>query len=126
DVTHVTYRPDEEYFGPFLQVIRVPDFEAAIREANHTSFGLVASIFTRSQAKFHQFYQQVRAGVINWNSPTTGSSGKAPFGGVGKSGNLRPSGYYATDYCAYPVASLENEDIYLPKELSPGLNRRGS
>jgi len=121
DVTHVTHRSDEEYFGPFLQVIRVPDFEAAIREANHTSFGLVAAIFTHSQAKFHQFYQQVRAGVINWNAPTTGASGKAPFGGIGKSGNFRPSGYYAADYCSYPVTSLENSDISLPKELLPGL-----
>ena len=105
DVTQVEHRPDEELFGPFLQVIRVPSFEAAIQEAN----------------KFQQFYQEIRAGVINWNTPTTGASSKSPFGGVGKSGNHRPSGYYAADYCSYPVASLESKEIYLPKELPPGI-----
>ena len=46
-------------------------------------------------------------GVINWNRPTNGASSAAPFGGVGLSGNHRPSAYYAADYCAYPVASSE-------------------
>ncbi len=121
DVTAVTHRRDEELFGPFLQVIRVPTFEEAIREANNTAYGLVAALLSRSKEKFHQFYQQVRAGVINWNAPTTGASGKAPFGGVGISGNHRPSGYYAADYCSYPVASLVSEGIHLPKEQTPGI-----
>lgn len=30
-----------------------------------------------------------------------------PFGGVGKSGNDRPAGVLSTQYCSYPVASLE-------------------
>jgi succinylglutamic semialdehyde dehydrogenase len=47
--------------------------------------------------------------VINWNRPTNGASSAAPFGGVGLSGNHRPSAYYAADYCAYPVASNEME-----------------
>jgi succinylglutamic semialdehyde dehydrogenase len=113
DVTHAAERKDEELFGPFLQVIRTPSFETAIEEANNTSYGLVASVFTRSRDKFKQFYQEVKAGVINWNTPTTGASGKAPFGGVGQSGNHRPSGYYAADYCAYPVASMESEEIHI-------------
>lgn len=121
DVTQVAHRKDEELFGPFLQVIRVPSFEAAIQEANHTSYGLVAALFSRSKLKFQQFYQEVRAGVINWNTPTTGASGKAPFGGIGKSGNHRPSAYYAADYCSYPVASMEREEIYIPKQLTPGI-----
>jgi succinylglutamic semialdehyde dehydrogenase len=33
-----------------------------------------------------------------------------PFGGLGESGNHRPSAYYAADYCAYPVASFEAAD----------------
>lgn len=108
DVTQITDRLDEEIFGPFLQVIRVPTFESAINEANNTAYGLVASILTSSQAEFETFYQEIAAGVINWNAPTTGASGKAPFGGIGKSGNHRPSGYYAADYCSYPVASIVN------------------
>jgi succinylglutamic semialdehyde dehydrogenase len=121
DVTEVAHRKDEELFGPFLQVIRVPTFEAAIKEANNTAYGLVASIFTRNEEKFKQFYHEVRAGVINWNAPTTGASSKAPFGGIGKSGNHRPSGYYAADYCSYPVASMFSEKIEIPKKLLPGI-----
>jgi succinylglutamic semialdehyde dehydrogenase len=34
-----------------------------------------------------------------------------PFGGLGSSGNHRPSAYYAADYCAYPVASFEAQDV---------------
>jgi succinylglutamic semialdehyde dehydrogenase len=45
--------------------------------------------------------------VINWNRPTNGAPSNAPFGGVGMSGNHRPSAYYAADYCAYPVTSVE-------------------
>lgn len=121
DVTPIKHRPDEELFGPFLQVIRVPNFEAAIHEANRTSYGLTASLFTRSETKFRQFFHQVKAGVINWNGPTTGASSKAPFGGVGKSGNHHPSGYYAADYCSYPVASMESSDVSLPKQRPPGI-----
>jgi succinylglutamic semialdehyde dehydrogenase len=44
DVTDVKDRPDEELFGPVLQLIRVKDFDAAIDEANNTRFGLAASL----------------------------------------------------------------------------------
>ena len=64
----------------------------------------------------------MRAGVVNWNKPLTGASSAAPFGGVGQSGNHRPSAWYAADYCAYPVAGLEAEKPALPADLSPGLD----
>ena len=107
DVTGMNDRPDEELFGPVLQVIRVPDFEAALAEANNTRFGLAAGLIGGDEALYRRFWTHVRAGVVNWNRPTTGASSAAPFGGVGLSGNHRPSAYYAADYCAYPVASLE-------------------
>ena len=44
DVTDIRDRPDEEIFGPVLQLIRVKDFDAAIAEANNTRFGLAASL----------------------------------------------------------------------------------
>ena len=121
DVTNVTNRPDEELFGPLLQVIRVSDFDAAIREANHTRFGLAAGLLSDDRALYEKFSRRVRAGVVNWNRPTTGASGRLPFGGVGLSGNHRPSGYYAADYCSYPVASLEIETLALPQKLPPGI-----
>ena len=107
DVTQVAHRPDDELFGPLLQMIRVADFDAAIAEANATRFGLSASLIGGSPELFDQFWWGVRAGIVNWNRPTNGASSAAPFGGVGLSGNHRPSAFYAADYCAYPVASVE-------------------
>lgn len=107
DVTEVKDRPDEEIFGPVLQVVRVKDFDAAIAEANNTRFGLAASLIGGSPEQYDKFWANVRAGVINWNKPTNGAPSNAPFGGVGLSGNHRPSAFYAADYCAYPVTSSE-------------------
>ncbi|HET8750101.1 MAG TPA: succinylglutamate-semialdehyde dehydrogenase [Sphingomicrobium sp.] len=107
DVTDATDRPDEEIFGPVLQIIRVKDFDAAIDEANNTRFGLAASLVGGSPTMYDRFWANVRAGVINWNKPTNGAPSNAPFGGIGISGNHRPSAFYAADYCAYPVTSSE-------------------
>ncbi|WP_037502115.1 succinylglutamate-semialdehyde dehydrogenase [Sphingomonas jaspsi] len=111
DVTDVKDRPDDEIFGPVLQLIRVKGFDAAIDEANNTRFGLAASVLTKEPELYDRFWANVRAGVINWNKPTNGAPSSAPFGGVGMSGNHRPSAYYAADYCAYPVTSVEAEAV---------------
>ncbi|MGZ8281533.1 MAG: succinylglutamate-semialdehyde dehydrogenase [Allosphingosinicella sp.] len=109
DVTEVERRPDAELFGPVLQIVRVPDFDSAIAEANATRYGLAASLIGGAPELYDRFWAGVRAGVINWNGPTNGAPSKAPFGGIGLSGNHRPSAYYAADYCAYPVTSTEAE-----------------
>lgn len=121
DVTEVENRTDEEIFGPLLQLIRVHDFDAAIEEANQTAFGLSAGLLSDDALAYRAFYRGVRAGIVNWNQQLTGASSAAPFGGVGLSGNHRPSAYFAADYSAYPVASIEMPEIKLPAELSPGL-----
>jgi succinylglutamic semialdehyde dehydrogenase len=107
DVTEVERRPDAELFGPVLQIVRVPDFDSAIAEANATRYGLSASLIGGAPELYDRFWAAVRAGVVNWNSPTNGAPSKAPFGGIGLSGNHRPTAYYAADYCAYPVTSTE-------------------
>lgn len=109
DTTAIADRPDVELFGPLLQVIKVPDLAAGIAEANNTRFGLSASLIGGSPQDYNSFWANVRAGIVNWNQPTNGASSKAPFGGLGLSGNHRPAAYYAADYCAYPVASAELE-----------------
>ena len=121
DVTSVPGRPDEELFGPLLQVIRYSDFDAAIREANNTQYGLAAGLLSDSEARYQQFWLESRAGIVNWNKQLTGAASSAPFGGVGASGNHRASAYYAADYCAYPVASLETASLVLPATLTPGV-----
>ncbi|RMH86442.1 succinylglutamate-semialdehyde dehydrogenase [Pseudomonas sp. AOB-7] len=121
DVTAVAERPDEEFFGPLLQVIRYADFDAAIAEANATVYGLAAGLLSDSKARYEQFWLHSRAGIVNWNKQLTGAASTAPFGGVGASGNHRASAYYAADYCAYPVASLESDTLVLPTTLTPGV-----
>ena len=120
DVTNINVT-DEEYFGPLLQIIRYQDFEQAIEQANNTRFGLAAGLLGGTQQDYELFHQKIRAGIVNWNTQTTGASSNAPFGGIGISGNHRASAYYAADYCAYPVASLESESMALPENLAPGV-----
>jgi succinylglutamic semialdehyde dehydrogenase len=110
DVTGI-HVPDEEIFGPVLQVIRVPDFDTAQRIANDTAFGLAGGLISSSRSLWDRYSQRARVGVCNWNRPTTGAAGTMPFGGLGASGNHRPSAYYAADYCAYPVASFEADAV---------------
>lgn len=112
---------DDEHFGPLLKVFRFTDFDQAIEAANNTSFGLSAGLLSDDEALYQHFFRHIRAGIVNWNRPITGASSAAPFGGVGSSGNHRASAYYAADYCAYPVASVELEKVTLPGQLSPGL-----
>jgi succinylglutamic semialdehyde dehydrogenase len=106
DVTGIE-APDEEIFAPVLQVTRVGTFDAALARANATRFGLSAGLVCGDDALWQRFVHEVRAGVVNRNRPTTGAAGAMPFGGVGESGNHRPSAFYAADYCAFPVASFE-------------------
>jgi succinylglutamic semialdehyde dehydrogenase len=123
DVTDVSDRSDEELFGPLLQLVRVPDFQAALDEANRTAYGLAAGLLSDNERLYEEFFRRVRAGVINWNHQTTGASGKMPFGGIGSSGNHRPSAWYAADYCSYPVASIEAQCVSIPGDLPPGFPR---
>ncbi|MFD0850447.1 succinylglutamate-semialdehyde dehydrogenase [Sphingosinicella xenopeptidilytica] len=110
DVTGIEV-PDAEIFAPVVQVIRVPDFDAAMRAANNTVFGLSAGLISQDPALWARFVEESRAGVVNRNRPTTGAAANMPFGGLGASGNHRPSAYYAADYCAYPIASFEAEGV---------------
>ncbi len=120
DLTGVTGVPDAEYFGPLLSVYRYKDFDEALALANDTKYGLSGGLISRSRERYEYFLQEINAGIVNWNRPITGASSAAPFGGIGESGNHRPSAYYAADYCAYPVASVEGESASVPAQLPPG------
>ncbi|MDR9890027.1 succinylglutamate-semialdehyde dehydrogenase [Pseudenterobacter timonensis] len=114
--------PDEETFGPLLGVWRYDDFDEAIAMANQTRYGLSCGLISPDRARFDQLLTEARAGIVNWNKPLTGAASTAPFGGVGASGNHRASAWYAADYCAWPMASLETPSLSLPETLSPGLD----
>lgn len=121
DMTGIENVPDEEYFGPLIQLYRVKNLSHAVEIANQTRYGLSASVFCDDPALFQQLRAQITSGLLNWNRQTTGASGAGPFGGTGISGNHRPAGYYAADYCAFPVASVEVEKLTLPTQLTPGI-----
>jgi succinylglutamic semialdehyde dehydrogenase len=97
--------PDEEVFGPLIQIIRVASFDEAVAAANDTAYGLASGLVSDEASLWDRFWIESRAGIVNWNRPTCGAASNMPFGGPGQSGNLRPSAYYAADYCAYPVAT---------------------
>ncbi|WP_318386526.1 succinylglutamate-semialdehyde dehydrogenase [Enterobacter sp.] len=122
ELTDVADVPDEEVFGPLLGVWRYDDYEQAIRMANATRYGLSCGLVSPQREKFDTLLVQARAGIVNWNKPLTGAASTAPFGGVGASGNHRPGAWYAADYCAWPMASLESPALTLPDSLNPGLN----
>ncbi len=122
EMTGVVDVPDEEVFGPLLCVWRYDDFDQAIALANNTRYGLACGLISPQREKFEQLLLEARAGIVNWNKPLTGAASTAPFGGVGASGNHRASAWYAADYCAWPMASLESAGLSLPKTLSPGLD----
>src|SRR5690606_24106111 len=94
DVTDMENRPDVEYFGPLLQLIRVADFDEAIALANDTRFGLASALIGGSPEQFDHFLAMSRSGIVNWNRPTTATPLAAPTGGTGLSGNHRPGGSY--------------------------------
>ena len=79
-------------------------FEQAMVVANGTRYGLAAGLLSDNRDHCDQFPRLSRAGVISINKPTAGASSALPFGGIGASGNHRPSAYYAADYCAWPQA----------------------
>lgn len=118
DVSEVTTRQDDEVFGPLLQIIRVTSFEQAMIELNSTKYGLAAGLISEDVLEQKQFWAQAHAGVCSINAPTAGAASNLPFGGVGASGNHRPSAYYAADYCAWPQAGRHNPKIALPEAIA--------
>ena len=83
------------------------DLEEAIEFTNKTKYGLTSSIYTKSKQKFSYALNTIDTGVINWNTPTTGASGFAPFGGIKESGNYRPAGFNMIDHCVIPIATTQ-------------------
>lgn len=122
ELSSVTAVPDEEVFGPLLTIYRYGDFDQAIAMANRTRYGLACGLISPEREKFDQLLLEARAGIVNWNKPLTGAASTAPFGGVGASGNHRASAWYAADYCAWPMATLESPTFALPAVLGPGLD----
>jgi succinylglutamic semialdehyde dehydrogenase len=112
--------PDEEIFGPVMQIIRTGSLEEGIRIANDTKYGLSAGLISDDPKNWETFKRKIRAGVVNFNRPTTGAAGSLPFGGPGRSGNHNPGAYYSADFCAWPMASQVADDLeFMPSQGVP-------
>jgi aldehyde dehydrogenase (NAD+) len=89
----------EEIFGPVLSVLRVRDFEEALRVANDSEYGLSSSIFTQDAARIFRFVDEIETGMTHVNSPTTGGEAHVPFGGSKATGiGEREQGSTALDF----------------------------
>jgi aldehyde dehydrogenase (NAD+) len=76
----------EEIFGPVLSIIRVRDFEEAIRVANAVDYGLSSSIYTSSISTAHRAINELETGIVYINAPTIGAEVHLPFGGIKNTG----------------------------------------
>jgi acyl-CoA reductase-like NAD-dependent aldehyde dehydrogenase len=85
DVTPDMRVATEEIFGPVVVLIRFADEQEAVRIANGTEFGLVASIFTRDTDRALRVSRSIRAGAVFVNNYVRVAVGTG-FGGVGHSG----------------------------------------
>lgn len=110
-----------EIFGPNVAVYTVEEYEEAIEIVNDAGFGLVMALFSKSRPLYEKALLDARVGLLNWNRTTNGASSRMPFGGIGKSGNDRPSGHFAVQYCTVPVASLEDLGTLDRNKLMPGI-----
>jgi succinylglutamic semialdehyde dehydrogenase len=110
-----------EIFGPNVAIYRTNDFDQTMTMVNSTGYGLAMSLFSKNQGLFQEALLSARVGILNLNRTTNGASSKLPFGGMGKSGNDRPSGDSAIQYCSVPVASIEDPTPFDPAKLLPGI-----
>jgi succinylglutamic semialdehyde dehydrogenase len=111
-----------EIFGPNVAIYQTESFEEALQINDMTGFGLSMALFTKDKALYEEARMKARVGLLNWNRTTNGASSKLPFGGLGKSGNDRPTAHYAVQYCTTPMASIEDMAPFDPKAQMPGVN----
>lgn len=111
----------EELFGPDLAIYAADDDEHAAAIANATDYGLAAAVFTASEASFEWMARRLRVGVLAWNAPSVGSSSRLPFGGLRRSGNLRPAGLFSSLYCVHSLAISRGSTELDLERLPPGV-----
>jgi acyl-CoA reductase-like NAD-dependent aldehyde dehydrogenase len=105
-------RPEVESFVPIADLEVFRDFDEAIERNNASPFGLAASVFTRDETVFWRFADEIRAGNIYANLPTTFSPSTLPFGGLGMSGNGRPGGRGFVRFCSVEQAIQLGKDTF--------------
>jgi alpha-ketoglutaric semialdehyde dehydrogenase len=98
ETEHGTRISREEIFGPVLSVVKVKDYEAAVRVANDVPYGLSSSLYTRDVNRAFRAIDDLEAGITYINAPTIGAEIQLPFGGIKNTGNGgREAGSVAID-----------------------------
>jgi phenylacetaldehyde dehydrogenase len=86
----------EEIFGPVLAAQRFDDLDEVARQANDTSYGLAATIWTRDVSAMHKLAAKLKAGMV-WGNTNSAADTSLPFGGYKQSGFGRESGRYGIE-----------------------------
>ncbi len=86
ETRHGTRISKEEIFGPVLSVIRVRDYDEAVRVANDVDYGLSSSIYTSDVNLAFRAMQDLECGITYVNAPTIGAEVQLPFGGIKSTG----------------------------------------
>lgn len=87
----------EEVFGPVLAAIPFDDEEDAVRIANGTEYGLVASVWTRDGDRQARIAKRIKTGQMFINCYGAGGGIELPFGGTKRSGHGREKGFIALE-----------------------------
>lgn len=94
----------QETFTPQLVIYESSDLNQAMEMINHSEYGLSLSVFAKDKKVREEIFHSAKVGLVNYNLSSVGASGYLPFGGLGKSGNDRPAGAFAFDFCVTPLA----------------------
>ena len=92
-----------ELFGPAVIVYRAEDEEDALRLANHTDYGLQASVWTEDLERGERFARRMQAGMVHVNEHLVTQAG-LPFGGIGRSG-------YGRELAEWGLKEFTNEKL---------------
>jgi malonate-semialdehyde dehydrogenase (acetylating)/methylmalonate-semialdehyde dehydrogenase len=71
----------EEIFGPVLSVVRVPDYNAAVKLVNDHEYGNGTAIFTRDGDAAREFAAKIKVGMVGINVPIPVPMAFNSFGG---------------------------------------------
>lgn len=86
----------DEIFGPVVVAQRFDDLDEVARQANDTSYGLAASIWTKDLSAMHKLASKLKAGTV-WGNCHTLIDPALPFGGYKESGLGREQGRYGVE-----------------------------
>jgi benzaldehyde dehydrogenase (NAD) len=87
---------DEEIFGPVAPITTFKTDDEAVALANRTEYGLSASVHSKSLDHARAVARRLRTGMVHINDQTVNDDPRAPFGGLGASGNGSRQGGHAS------------------------------